>query len=559
MVHVLTLSLKFTKISEGALSSFRGFINVRRSIRLFFVGIALWVLVTSVYFFEHTGNSSKCGVLSNLRTSADVQNSLESPFSGAFARFPRLSALPERQRRMTVVAVWNGEAFPSYLRHFFYTTQLNADVLDLLLIDRLKTPDDKCMDFDKAGVNITWGGNVKFVCMDNKEWKRRHVDFLCSEEYGWNCNPTEYEEVTKEYADRPDEKNFNWRPLRGLVFRDLFSNADTAFWSWMDLDAIAGNFARYPFNILSQLSILSGSPDRPNSVWMVGQLTAFNLDDKALGSAWKKFPEMKTADHFTKYIDGKMPESAEEKYWSDGYMRTDGNWPGSDLSYGIYSDLHGDDYFDGRWRRTNAKHTYVVSGRDILLVPTSYSRAEIEEVFKIERNEPIDDLGGLGWTGGEDGSAYILEQPHLEGSEAKRLALSEFEGRDQYLHQGIIDDQILLTNRSVGGKSNEYIPPHPLEMTDPPLMRATLLHFKDQQPGHIMRRLEKDQRPRGYERKLIRHYIRAKYLPWMDFPPFDITEDLVFRYNMDAAEVFRMGPTREETLFYRKEGKPSIG
>lgn len=460
---------------------------------------------------------------------------------------------------MTVVGVWNGEAFASYLRHFFYTIQLNADVLDLVIIDRLKTPEDKCMDFDKAGVNITWGGNVKFVCMDNKEWKRRHVDFLCSEEYGWNCNPTEYEEVTKEYADRPDEKNFNWRPLRGLVFRDLFPNTDTAFWSWMDLDAIAGNFARYPFNILSQLSILSGSPDGPNSVWMVGQLTAFNLDDKELGTAWKKFPPLRTPDHFTKYTEGRMPESSEERYWSDGYMRTDGDYPGSNLSYGIYPDLHGDDYFEGQWHRKNAKHTYVISGRDIILVPTSYSRSDIEEVIRMEREEPVDDLGGLGWTGGEDGSEFILEQPTLESWEAKSLALSKPDAEYNYIHQGIVDDQILLTNRSVRGESHEYVPAHPLEITDPPVMRATLLHFKEQQPGHIMRRLEIDHRPRGYERKLIRHHLRSKFLPWFEFPPFDITEDLVFRYNNDAAEVFRMGPTREKTLFFRKDGEKSIG
>jgi hypothetical protein len=42
-----------------------------------------------------------------------------------------------------------------------------------------------------------------------------------------------------------------------------------------------------------------------------------------------------------------MPESSEERYWSYGCMRQDEGFPGEELSYGIYPDMHGDDYYDG--------------------------------------------------------------------------------------------------------------------------------------------------------------------------------------------------------------------
>jgi hypothetical protein len=437
--------------------------------------------------------------------------------------------------------------------------QLNADVLDLLMINRLKTAEDCCLDFDKVKLNITFGGNVKVVCMNDAEWKRRYVDFLCSSEYGWNCNSTEYDEVTKEYQQREDPKNYFWRPLRGYVFRDLFPNPSNPFWGWLDHDIFVGNFAHYPFNMLSQLSILSGRTG-PEPIFMAGQHTAFNLDDKALGTAWKKFREMNTPAHFTKYLDGKMPESSEERYWSYGYMRQDRGFPGEDLSYGIYPDMHGDDYYDGEWSRKNASQIYLISGREILLASTNYNRREIEDLFRMERNDPIDDLGGIGWTGGEEGSAYLLRNPKLGGSEAKRLAIRDAERLHQSprVHDGIVEDTRILNYRE-HGKWTQSVDPHPLTLTDPPLMRASLVHFKEQQAGHILRRLERDQRARGYERKLLKHHLHSKRMKWFQLPPFEITEDLVLRYNSDFVEVFRMGPEREKTLFYRREGEKKIG
>jgi len=37
------------------------------------------------------------------------------------------------------------------------------------------------------------------------------------------------------------------------------------------------------------------------------------------------------------------------------------------------------------------------------------------------------------------------------------------------------------------------------------------------------------------------------------FPPMEITPDLVLKMQYDSLEVFRMGETRNETLFMRKE------
>jgi hypothetical protein len=185
----------------------------------------------------------------------------------------------------------------------------------------------------------------------------------------------------------------------------------------------------------------------------------------------------------------------------------------------------------------------------------------------MERNHPIDDLGGIGWTGGEDGSSFLLDQPNLDHSEAMLLAMDKAKTLHQipYIHDGIVEDQLILTNctdrsgRFISEAWRQRVHPHPLTVTDPPLMRASLVHFKEQQEGHLLRRLEKDKRSRGYERKLCKYLLKSKDIPWYEFPPFEITEDLVLRLNSDFVEVFRMGPSRNKTLIYRKEGEKIIG
>lgn len=456
------------------------------------------------------------------------QEPLSPPFTGPFARFPRLSELSPQQRRLSIIGVWNGDDNPGYLRHFLHGIQLNADVLDLLFINRKTAAKNTCLDFEKEKLNITWGGNIKVVCMDDADWKRRHVDFLCGKEYGWDCNATEYDEVTEEFATRRDKKNYDWRVFRGWVARDLLEHPENPYWGWMDFDVIPGNFRRYPFNLLSQLSFLTGDSSLPGTFFLLmGQLTAFNYEDPAIASAWKKFPQMKTAAHFTKYIDGKMPNEPEEKIWSHGYVPSVPGLPGEDLSWGIYPDIHGDDFFDKKWDKLNASEAYIVSGRDILLVNISYTREEIETLLSIERSEPIDDLGGVGWTTGDT---------------------------------AIVTKDILMTNCSIEDPRLKHcVHRHPLTVSDPPVFRPSWIRFKDQAPNTMWRRLERDTRPRGYERKLIKHHLWSKKKSWWEFPPFEITDDLVYRYNMDSSEVWKMGPTRGETLFYRKRGEKSIG
>lgn len=522
----------------------------------------LWVLWSARHTLSQqfrTQPSSAWHLSNQARVSTDLSN---PPFSGAFSAIPRISELPPRQKRLTIIAVWNGDKIPSYLRQYFYSIQLNADVLDLLLINRVQTEEDLFMDFEAAGIDITWGGNIKFIRMRDKEWKQRHVDFLCSSKYGWNCNKAQYDEVVKEYANRPDLKNFNWRPLRGYVFNDLLQHPENPFWAWMDLDTFPGDFRRYPFNLLSQVSLVT-SNNEPPLIYLGGQLTAFNLDDEDLATAWKKFPELRTSEHFTQNLAGKMPESSEERYWSFGYLRSDQDYPGSTLSYGFYGDLHGDDIFDEQWEKKNASQTYVVSGRDVLLVSTNYTREQIEGLLYLERQEPINDLGGQGWTGGQDGSSYLLNNPNMSGTEAKQLALADAarSGEEVHAHSGLIEDIVVDLEGNCSHTPHWRIcyRPHPLTLTHPALLRASFMRLKGQQPGHVLMRLEKEQRPRGYERKLLKHHLWAKRQRWYDFPPFDITEDMVLRLNFDSVEVWRMGKGREETLFYRKNGEESIG
>ena len=58
-----------------------------------------------------------------LRTGRDLRNtsllfgSPGPPFTGAFARFPRVSELLQRHRIMTIIGAWNDDDFPAYLGH----------------------------------------------------------------------------------------------------------------------------------------------------------------------------------------------------------------------------------------------------------------------------------------------------------------------------------------------------------------------------------------------------------------------------------------------------------
>lgn len=230
----------------------------------------LCIVAVSTFFLARPPRSFTGGSWSTSNETGLVSALSDSPFTGAFARFPRISALQTRQRRITLISVWNDDGHSQFFRHFLHTIQLNADAVDLLFINRRMTEESQCLDFEEQGIDITWGGNIKYVCMDDKEWKRRYVDFLCSPQYGWDCNSTEHGAVTTEYQKRKDERNYEWRPFFGYVFRDLFQTPDNPFWAWIDTDILVGNFVHYPFNVLSGVSLLTGTESVPKLLMMAG-------------------------------------------------------------------------------------------------------------------------------------------------------------------------------------------------------------------------------------------------------------------------------------------------
>lgn len=519
--------------------------------------IALFATITTIVPLTNQKNSTQL---------------LTLPLTGAFARFPLMSALTPRQKRMTGITVWNDDSDRSYFRHFLYTAQLNADVLDILIVNRRRKNDSHCLDFDKLGIDITWGGNIKHVCMDDSEWRTRYVDFFCAPDLGWDCTEVEYEAVKKEFWSRNDGWNFDWRPLYGYVFRDLLPDPQSAYWAWIDMDMFVGNFRHYPFNILSGLSYLTGMASIRGSLYMAGQLTAFNYDDKALDVAWKMFTGMESAERFTNYTEEtRFPDSPEEVYWSTGYIRSDDNLPGSTLSYALYPDLNGDDIYDYVWdnpwqhgnkHMTNLPQVYLVSGREVLLASTSYNRAEAEELILHARSAAVDELGGLGWTGGEDGSAYIVDDPAINTAEARSKAIDKARkaGSLSAAHTGLVKD---IKIEIWPGREPQGVEPDPLAVGapgKPPIMRQSLIHLKEQQPNHMLVRLERDDRARGYERKLFRHFLWSKGQDWFELPPFEITEGMILRHNAEFMEVFKIGESRETTLWYRNaNGTNSVG
>ena len=66
---------------------------------------------------------------------------------------------------MTIIGAWNDDDFPAYLRHFFYTIQLNADVLDLVMINRLREPNSTRLDF------FLWPSQLTAVNLDDEAFR----------------------------------------------------------------------------------------------------------------------------------------------------------------------------------------------------------------------------------------------------------------------------------------------------------------------------------------------------------------------------------------------------
>jgi hypothetical protein len=88
-------------------------------------------------------------------------------------------------------------------------------------------------------------------------------------------------------------------------------------------------------------------------------------------------------------------------------------------------------------------------------------------------------------------------------------------------------------NCSETAKWKQRVEAHPLTVSDTPALRSSLLRFKWQDEGFIHQRLERDMRPRGFERTLIRNHSKLKDMKSFEFPSFAIERNMVMRYNSD--------------------------
>lgn len=452
---------------------------------------------------------------------------------------------------MTLLAIWNDDTVPPYMRHFFHTVKLNADSIDLVFINRQVGPESQCIDFEQARINLSRSSNIKTHCLSNAEFQRRHVDFLCSSQYGWGCDVDEHRNVTEAFVSRPDRLNVNFRPLHGYIFRDLLPK-DTLYWGWVDVDMFLGDFTHYPFNVLSTVSLMTGHAAKNEATYLGGQLTVFNFLDDALATSWKKIPSLQSPEYFLGIQGTPFSHKAkEERFWSHYYLLPKDDYPAYNLSYVVYPHLHGDD-------KREESMSYAISGRTVVVIPNSLGRYEVEAIIRAERAAPVDELGGLGWTTGEDGSEFLLNDPSLSSESAKSQAMERVGASgplNAHVQQGIVEDVTFERNLPDGWERLQTIgklDPHPLTETSPQVMRTSLIHFKEQRPLHILRRLEFDDRRRPWERKLFRHHLKSKKWPWWEFPPFEITDNMVFRHNLTHSEAWMMGDERRNvTLFYR--------
>ena len=160
-----------------------------------------------------------------------------TPYQGPFAIIPPLSALPREQHRLTAYTTWNGDSYRDYLRHFVYSAQLNADSLDVVLINLRNETSGKCLRLEEHGVDATWGGNFHHLCLDAREWKRRHLDFFCHDEHGWACTKRQRAKVAATLEERlaKNKKNAYFRPFLPYLVAGMVPAFASPFWAWMDM------------------------------------------------------------------------------------------------------------------------------------------------------------------------------------------------------------------------------------------------------------------------------------------------------------------------------------
>lgn len=154
----------------------------------------------------------------------------------AFATILEAPALRKNDKRLTLIATWKGDRFQEYLRHFMHTAQLNREVLDIIFINHARDG-ARCLDFREHEVDIEWGGNVKHVCITSAEWTRRHANFFCEAEAGWNCSRSQHLQVWKKFDDKltRDPKNTEFHPFIGLIFQDYLPSDHNGLWGWTDV------------------------------------------------------------------------------------------------------------------------------------------------------------------------------------------------------------------------------------------------------------------------------------------------------------------------------------
>lgn len=186
----------------------------------------------------------------------------------------------------------------------------------------------------------------------------------------------------------------------------------------------------------------------------------------------------------------------------------------------------------------------------------------------MSRKEPVDDLGGVGWTSGVDSLQIENAEHALQAAKNRSFVMGHFDVKVKTAelarlralpqHDGIVDAVSFTTGQVCDTEWYLWFPPeyaqcvpkHPLTRTQPSLMRASLVRFSDAPPGVIHRRLERDARRRGYARKLFLHYHMLKLRKWFYLPSFLIDDGKVMQVDWTGLDVYSRGPSRNRTIWH---------
>ncbi|KAK8847353.1 hypothetical protein IAR55_005210 [Kwoniella newhampshirensis] len=166
-----------------------------------------------------------------------LYNHLPSTTQGSIKSSRYDVAFEDKPPLITLVALWSGEDWPNFAPYFFDSVGRQPHALDLVLVQRRGCSRDQVGDWTKGMTN------VKHVCLSEKKFWKKHVDFFCKRWGG--CSRQQGKLMLGDMINQGKLKNIQavYPILRGWVFKE-YIKPETAYWGYCDLDIFIGDISQ---------------------------------------------------------------------------------------------------------------------------------------------------------------------------------------------------------------------------------------------------------------------------------------------------------------------------